>query len=136
MKPEVKQAGKEQIKKKCQRIHQREAGERQIDADRKNRSDVNGGAIASTKTGYGAVRHLDFRRKPRLFVLLRGREIEWFETVKAVVTTRQSCEILLWDSSRTERVTAWFLFHDDRHPSMKVDRRFHCCCLSGNGRCD
>ena len=24
-------------------------------------------------------------------------------------------------------------FHDDRHPSMKVDRRFHCFACQGDG---
>ena len=52
--------------------------------------------------------------------------------VKESVTTRQGCGVLRgagwqeWDGLCCP-------FHDDRHPSMKVDRRFHCFGCQADG---
>lgn len=47
-----------------------------------------------------------------------------FTTVKAVVTTRQAAEYYGLKVSRNGMTCC--PFHDDRHPSMKVDERFYC----------
>ncbi len=47
-----------------------------------------------------------------------------FEEVKRSVTARQAAEFYGIRVSRNGM--ALCPFHDDRHPSMKVDRRFHC----------
>ena len=47
-----------------------------------------------------------------------------FTTVKAAVTTRQAAEHYGLKVSRTGMTCC--PFHDDRHPSMKVDERYYC----------
>ena len=47
-----------------------------------------------------------------------------FEAVKQSVTTRQAALVYGISVGRNGMVCC--PFHDDRHPSMKVDRRFHC----------
>ena len=54
-----------------------------------------------------------------------------FETVKQSVTTRQAAEFYGIPVGRNGM--ACCPFHDDRHPSMKVDRRFHCFACQGDG---
>lgn len=54
-----------------------------------------------------------------------------FETVKQSVTTRQAAEFYGIPVRRNGM--ACCPFHDDRHPSMKVDRRFHCFACQGDG---
>lgn len=54
-----------------------------------------------------------------------------FETVKASVTTRQAAERYGIEVDRTGK--ACCIFHDDRHPSMKVDDRFHCFACGADG---
>ena len=54
-----------------------------------------------------------------------------FETVKQSVTTRQAAEFYGIPVGRNRM--ACCPFHDDRHPSMKVDRRFHCFACQGDG---
>ncbi len=46
----------------------------------------------------------------------------YFEAVKQSVTTRQAA--LVYGISVGRNGMACCPFHDDRHPSMKVDRRF------------
>ena len=55
-----------------------------------------------------------------------------FETVKYSVTTRQAAEH--YGLKVTRNGMACCPFHDDRHPSMKVDRRYHCfgCLADGD----
>lgn len=50
--------------------------------------------------------------------------MNYFEEVKQNVTTRQAAEFYGLTVSRNGM--ALCPFHEDRHPSMKVDRRFHC----------
>ena len=50
--------------------------------------------------------------------------VNYFEEVKQNVTTRQAAEFYGVTVSRNGM--ALCPFHEDRHPSMKVDRRFHC----------
>ena len=55
---------------------------------------------------------------------LEVEETNVFEAVKQSVTTRQAA--LVYGISVGRNGMACCPFHDDRHPSMKVDRRFHC----------
>ena len=50
-----------------------------------------------------------------------------FEVVKESVTTREAAE--MYGIEVKHGGMACCPFHDDRHPSMKVDRRFHCSAL-------
>ncbi len=54
-----------------------------------------------------------------------------FEAVKQSVTTRQAAEIYGVPVGRNGM--ACCPFHDDKHPSMKVDRRFHCFGCQADG---
>ena len=54
-----------------------------------------------------------------------------FEAVKQSVTTRQAA--LVYGISVGRNGMACCPFHDDRHPSMKVDRRFHCFACQADG---
>lgn len=54
-----------------------------------------------------------------------------FEAVKASVTARQAAERYGIEIDRTGK--ACCIFHDDRHPSMKVDERFHCFACGADG---
>ena len=47
-----------------------------------------------------------------------------FETVKQSVTARDAAQLYGIEVRRNGM--ACCPFHDDRHPSMKVDTRFHC----------
>lgn len=52
-----------------------------------------------------------------------------FEAVKQSVTTRQAAEFYGFRVNRAGMIAC--PFHNDRTPSMKVDKRFHCFgCLS------
>ena len=59
-----------------------------------------------------------------LFLCLEVRKSNVFEAVKQSVTTRQAAEYYGVQVGRNGM--ACCPFHDDKHPSMKVDRRFHC----------
>ncbi len=54
-----------------------------------------------------------------------------FETVKSNVTARQVAELYGLKVSR--RGMAYCPFHNDKHPSMKVDSRFHCFGCGADG---
>ena len=54
-----------------------------------------------------------------------------FEVVKESVTTREAAELYGIEVKRGGM--ACCPFHDDRHPSMKVDRRFHCFGCGADG---
>ena len=54
-----------------------------------------------------------------------------FEVVKESVTTREAAEMYRIEVKRGGM--ACCPFHDDRHPSMKVDRRFHCFGCGADG---
>ena len=54
-----------------------------------------------------------------------------FEAVKASVTTREAAEKYGIAVDRAGK--AFCIFHDDRHPSMKVDERFHCFACGADG---
>ncbi len=54
-----------------------------------------------------------------------------FEAVKENVTARQAAEIYGIRVNRNGM--ACCPFHDDRHPSMKVDKRFHCFGCQADG---
>lgn len=53
------------------------------------------------------------------------------EAVKENVTARQAAEMYGIRVSRNGMASC--IFHDDRHPSMKVDRRFHCFGCQADG---
>ena len=54
-----------------------------------------------------------------------------FEVVKQTVTTRQAAEMYGIRVSRSGMAVC--PFHNDRNPSMKVDRRFHCFACQADG---
>lgn len=54
-----------------------------------------------------------------------------FEAVKQSVTTRQAAEAYGLRVNRAAKTNC--LFHNDRTPSMKVDRRFHCFGCGADG---
>ena len=54
-----------------------------------------------------------------------------FEAVKPTVTTRQAAELYGIKVSRNGMVRC--PFHNDKNPSMKVDRRFHCFGCQADG---
>lgn len=54
-----------------------------------------------------------------------------FEAVKASVTAKQAAERYGIEIGRAGK--ACCIFHDDRHPSMKVDERFHCFACGADG---
>ncbi len=54
-----------------------------------------------------------------------------FEAVKQAVPTRQAAEFYGVQVGRNGM--ACCPFHDDKHPSMKVDRRFHCFGCQADG---
>lgn len=54
-----------------------------------------------------------------------------YEAVKSKVTTRQAAEY--YGIKVTGRGMARCPFHHDRHPSMKLDRRFHCFGCQADG---
>lgn len=54
-----------------------------------------------------------------------------FEAVKASVTTREAAENYGIAVDRAGK--ACCIFHNDRHPSMKVDERFHCFACGADG---
>ncbi len=66
-----------------------------------------------------------------LFLCLEVRKSNVFEAVKESVTTRQAVEIYGVPVGRNGMVCC--PFHDDKHPSMKVDRRFHCFGCQADG---
>ena len=66
-----------------------------------------------------------------LFLFLEVRKSNVFEAVKQSVPTRQAAEYYGVQVGRNGM--ACCPFHDDKHPSMKVDRRFHCFGCQANG---
>lgn len=54
-----------------------------------------------------------------------------FETVKGAVTTREAAEMYGIEVKRNGMAVC--PFHDDRNPSMKVDKRFHCFGCGADG---
>ena len=61
------------------------------------------------------------------------RKSNVFEAVKESVTTRQAAEYYGVQVGRNGM--ACCPFHDDKHPSMKVDRRFHCFGCQAEQKC-
>ena len=59
------------------------------------------------------------------------RKANVFETVKQSVSTRQAAEYYGVQVGRNGM--ACCPFHDDKHPSMKIDRRFHCFGCQADG---
>ena len=57
-----------------------------------------------------------------------------FEAVKQSVTTRQAAEYYRIRVNRNGMCLC--PFHEDKHPSMKVDKRFHCFACQADGGCD
>ena len=54
-----------------------------------------------------------------------------FEAVKQNLTTRQAAELYGIQVSRHGMAVC--PFHDDKNPSMKVDKRFHCFACQADG---
>lgn len=54
----------------------------------------------------------------------KGNGMNVFESVKENVTARQAAE--MYGIRINRNGMACCPFHDDKHPSMKVDKRFHC----------
>ena len=57
--------------------------------------------------------------------------MDLFEAVKSSVTTRQAAEHYGIKVDRSGK--ACCIFHNDRHPSMKVDERYHCFSCGADG---
>ena len=66
-----------------------------------------------------------------LFLCLEVRKSNVFEAVKQAVPTRQAAESYGVQVGRNGM--ACCPFHDDKHPSMKVDRGFHCFGCQADG---
>ena len=77
------------------------------------------------------MRHLIFCGSGCLFLCLEVRKSNVFEAVKQSVTTRQAAESYGIKVGRNGM--ACCPFHNDKHPSMKVDRRFHCFGCQADG---
>ena len=77
------------------------------------------------------MKHLFSAETGCLFLSLEVRKSNVFEAVKESVTTRQAAEYYGVQVGRN--MMACCPFHDDRHPSMKVDRRFHCFGCQADG---
>ena len=77
------------------------------------------------------MRHLIFCGNGCLFLCLEVRKSNVFEAVKQSVTTSQAAESYGIPVGRNGM--ACCPFHDDKHPSMKVDRRFHCFGCQADG---
>ena len=77
------------------------------------------------------MRHLIFCGNGCFFLCLEVRKSNIFEAVKESVTTRQAAEYYGVQVGRNGM--ACCPFHDDKHPSMKVDRRFHCFGCQADG---
>ncbi len=77
------------------------------------------------------MKHLFSAETGCLFLSLEVRKSNVFEAVKESVTTRQAAEYYGVQVGRNGM--ACCPFHDDRHPSMKVDRRFHCFSCQADG---
>lgn len=61
----------------------------------------------------------------------RRTPISFFQTVKAAIITRQAAEF--YGQSVTPNGMMLCLFHDDRHPSMKMDERYYCFACGETG---
>lgn len=57
-----------------------------------------------------------------------------FEAVKNTVSAFDAAVWLGMKPNRSKLVCC--PYHDDRHPSMKVDKRFYCFAWGGKGRCN
>ena len=77
------------------------------------------------------MRHLIFCGNGCFFLCLEVRKSNIFEAVKESVTTRQAAEYYGVQVGRNGM--AYCPFHNDKHPSMKVDRRFHCFGCQADG---
>ena len=58
------------------------------------------------------------------FYAQKGNDMNVFESVKENVTARQAAE--MYGIRVNRNGMACCPFHDDKNPSMKVDKRFHC----------
>ena len=74
---------------------------------------------------------MSFYEKRTPLLCLEVRKSNVFEAVKQSVTTRQAAELYGIQIGRNGM--ACCPFHDDKHPSMKVDRRFHCFGCQADG---
>lgn len=63
--------------------------------------------------------------------LLERRDMNVFEAVKPAVTTKQVAE--MYGIAVKRNGMARCPFHNDKNPSMKVDRRFHCFGCQADG---
>ena len=77
------------------------------------------------------MRHLIFCGNGCFFLCLEVRKSNIFEAVKESVTTRQAAEYYGVQVGRNGM--ACCPFHDDKHPSMKIDHRFHCFGCQADG---
>ena len=77
------------------------------------------------------MKHLFSAETGCLFLSLEVRKSNVFEAVKESVTTRQAAEYYGVQVGRNGM--ACCPFHDDRHSSMKVNRRFHCFGCQADG---
>lgn len=65
------------------------------------------------------------------FVPRKEDAINVFEAVKQNLTTRQAAELYGIQVSRHGMAVC--PFHNDKNPSMKVDKRFHCFACQADG---
>ena len=69
--------------------------------------------------------------KNQMQITERRTPISIFQTVKAAITTRQAAEF--YGQSVAPNGMTLCLFHDDHHPSMKVDERYYCFACNETG---
>ena len=67
----------------------------------------------------------------RFIYIRKGKKMNVFEAVKQSVTTRQAAEHYGIRVNRNGMAVC--PFHNDKNPSMKVDRRFHCFGCQADG---
>lgn len=70
-------------------------------------------------------------KSPKTYTTKKGDNRMDTRMIKQSVTTRQAA--LVYGISVGRNGMACCPFHDDRHPSMKVDRRFHCFACQADG---
>ena len=118
-KPSIQQA----VKGREQRIREEQAEKRQH-------------APPPAKTGYGTLTNqalaiFPVRMTGAFLIFRRICLLNVFEAVKQSVTTRQAAEHYGIRVGRNGMCAC--PFHDDKNPSMKVDRRFHCFGCQADG---
>jgi DNA primase len=81
--------------------------------------------------GEGAGRNVCFFSFLEMEVFIGRRQMKLFESVRMGVTAREAAE--RYGINVKRKGMACCPFHEDRHPSMKLDRRYHCFGCQADG---